>query len=197
MAKRSGADCASWPDLHARQLELFEVLRRNVAHPRVAAVHVLVGEARPVLAFLEQLPWFHRHGCKVHLVETGRRPSFRDYMVRLSVPPLLGRTVVFTNQVCTPSASVQPCPCPYHCPCPCTVVHTDQDIFLTEGWGKLAGLLKPHTALMLSRHHQRVSYDLEPSLAAAGRLTSRGSNPRPSSALSAKLCAVLASAADA
>ena len=33
-------------------------------------------------------------GCKVRLVETGRRPTFRDYMQLLCRPPLLGRIAI-------------------------------------------------------------------------------------------------------
>ena len=86
--QRQGNDCARWPDLHRRQLELIEVLRRNVVHPSVADVHVVVGEAPPVEALLRRLPWWPTHGCKVRLIATGRRPTFRDYMVQLTTPPL-------------------------------------------------------------------------------------------------------------
>lgn len=137
--QRQGNDCARWPDLHKRQLELIEVLRRNVVHPSVADVHVVVGEAPPVEALLQRLPWWKTHGCKVRLIATGRRPTFRDYMVQLTAPPLLGRPVVLTNQ----------------------------DIFLSDGWHRLGALFAPGRALMLSRHHERVAYDPEPSVNAA------------------------------
>lgn len=138
--QRQGNDCARWPDLHRRQLELIEVLRRNVVHPSVADVHVVVGEAPPVEALLRRLPWWPTHGCKVRLIATGRRPTFRDYMVQLTTPPLLGRPVVLTNQ----------------------------DIFLAgTGWQRLGALLTPGRALMLSRHHERVAYDPAPTIDAA------------------------------
>ena len=123
-------------------MELVEVLRRNVMHPSVADVHVIVGEAPPVAAFLQRLPWWRTHGCKVRLVATGRRPTFKDYMTQLTAPPLLGRPVVLTNQ----------------------------DIFLADGWHRLGALLSPGHALMLSRHHERVAYDPSPSVDAAEAL---------------------------
>ena len=93
------------------------MLRRNVINPAVAEVHVLVGEAAPVRSFLKRLPWHERAGCKLHLIETGTRPKFVDYMRQVS-GPLLGRTVVFTNQ----------------------------DVFLADGpWATLPAALPPRT----------------------------------------------------
>ena len=72
LSKRERGDgCAQEDEVRARQLELVEVLRRNVVNPAVAEVHVLVGEAEPVRRFLGHLPWFERIGCKLRLVETG------------------------------------------------------------------------------------------------------------------------------
>ncbi len=65
----SNRNCAQWDELHSRQLELLEVLRRNAAHPAVAEVHVLVGEADPIRSLVQQLPWHARHGCKLRLVQ--------------------------------------------------------------------------------------------------------------------------------
>ena len=130
--------CAWSTEVHARQLELIEVLRRNAAHPAVAEVHVLVGEAEPVRQFLRRLPWHTEHGCKVHLVATGRRPSFRDYLAHVATH-LLGRVVAITNQ----------------------------DVMLDSGpWETLAAVLPPRTALFLSRYHERVVYDVASGVAA-------------------------------
>jgi len=125
-------------EMQARQLELIEVLRRNVVHTAVASVHVLVGEAEPLRRFLSRLPWFERLGCKVHLVETGTRPQFSDYMRQLS-GPLRGRTVAFVNQ----------------------------DIFL-EGprWAEVPQTLGHRQAYFLSRYHTHEQYDVQHGLAA-------------------------------
>lgn len=134
-------DCVTWTQAHARQLELVEVLRRNVVHDAVADVHVLLGEVDPVRRYLARLPWFERHGaCKLRLVEiAGQRPSFKHYMQYISTS-LLGRSVVLVNQ----------------------------DIFLAEGWERLPRMLAPpRTALLLSRYHRRVAYSTRHSAAAA------------------------------
>ena len=132
------AGCAREAEVLSRQLELIEVLRRNVAHPAVSEVHVLVGEAPPVRRFLSRLPWYERHRCKLTLVDTGTRPSFVDYMRHIS-RALLGRTVVLTNQ----------------------------DVMLADGaWASLPHALPARTAFFLSRYHMRVTYDVQHSLAA-------------------------------
>ena len=132
------AGCATQADLRNRQLELIEVLRRNVVHPAVAEVHVLVGEAEPILRFLRRLPWYERLGCKLNLVATGTRPRFRDYVEQVA-GPLRGRTVVFTNQ----------------------------DVLLSEGeWASLPAALPPRSAFFLSRYHSRYQYDVQYSTAA-------------------------------
>ena len=52
LSKRERGDgCAQEDEVRARQLELVEVLRRNVVNPAVAEVHVLVGEAEPVRGY--------------------------------------------------------------------------------------------------------------------------------------------------
>lgn len=136
--RHANGRCTPWSDLQARQLELIEVLRRNVVHAAVAEVHVLVGESAPVQRYLSRLPWYERVGrCKLHLIETQRRPGFRDYMAQLS-GPLLGRTVVFTNQ----------------------------DVLLADGpWASLPTALPPRTAFFLSRYHTRYTYDTQHSSA--------------------------------
>lgn len=132
--------CTTAPELHARQLELVEVLRRNVIHPAVSQVHVLVGEAAPLHRFLGRLPWYARLGCKVQLVETGSRPQFSDYMRQLS-GPLRSQTVVFTNQ----------------------------DVFLAaeSDWAAVPQALGTRQAFFLSRYHRREQYDVQHSLAAS------------------------------
>ena len=135
-ARRGG--CATATEVRARQLELIEVLRRNVIHQAVAEVHVLLGEAEPVRSFVSRLPWYERLGCKLHLVETGTRPSFRTYMQHLS-GPLRGRTVAVLNQ----------------------------DVLIGEGaWGSLPAALPPRSAFFLSRYHTRFPYDVQHSFAA-------------------------------
>ena len=130
--------CAQWDEVHARQMELVEVLRRNLAHPAVQEVHVLVGEVEPVRHFLRRLPWYHRKGCLLNLIGTGTRPKFKDYLAHIGTA-LLGRPVVMTNQ----------------------------DVFLGDGWwDKLPASLPPKTAFLLSRYHQRVTYDTQHSWAA-------------------------------
>eukprot|EP00966_Prymnesium_polylepis_P148795 3437743-Prymnesium_polylepis.1 len=48
-----------------------------------------------------------------------------------------------------------------------TVVLTNQDVFLGDGWwDKLPERLPPQTAFLLSRYHQRITYDTQNSLAA-------------------------------
>lgn len=139
LSKRERGDgCAQEDEVRARQLELVEVLRRNVVNPAVAEVHVLVGEAEPVRRFLGHLPWFERIGCKLRLVETGTRPRFSDYVRQLS-GPLRGRTVAFLNQ----------------------------DVFL-EGanWQSVPHTLGPRAAYFLSRYHTREQYDVQHGLAA-------------------------------
>lgn len=135
----NGGQCAVPAEVQARQLELVEVLRRNVLHKAVHEVHVLVGEAKPVHRFLARLPWYQRLGCKVHLIETRSRPSFDDYMRHIS-GSLLGRAVIFTNQ----------------------------DIFLSEdsAWQSLAHTLGPRAAFFLSRYHTRERYNVQHSIAA-------------------------------
>jgi len=134
--------CLKWADVHARQLELLEVLRRNAMHPAVGEVHVIVGEAEPVQRFLRQLPWYQRRGhAMVHLAEVRKRPSFRTYMEYIS-RHLTGRTVVLTNQ----------------------------DIFLDDGWRGLAQRLPASTAYFVSRYHRRVAYDAHHSVAAGEAL---------------------------
>ena len=140
MQRRGG--CAKEAEVRARQLELIEVLRRNVVHEAVVEVHVLLGEAAPVRKFLARLPWFERHGCKLHLVETGTRPRFVDYMRHLSSKALLGKTVVLTNQ----------------------------DVLLANApWAALPTALPPKTAFFLSRYHTRYQYDTAQSLSAGVR----------------------------
>ena len=131
-------NCARTQEIDARQMELVEVLRRNVLHTAVVRVSVLVGEAEPVRNYLSRLPWFQRHGCAVDLVQTGTRPKFSDFMAYIS-KHLQGRTVAFVNQ----------------------------DVFLGEGWWpRLADSLPPRTAFLLSRYHVRNTYDIQNSLAA-------------------------------
>lgn len=132
--------CTTAPELHARQLELVEVLRRNVIHPAVGQVRVLVGEVAPLRRFLGRLPWYTRLGCKVQLIQTGSRPRFSDYMRQLS-GPLRGQTVAFTNQ----------------------------DVFLAADtdWAAVPRALGPRQAFFLSRYHQREQYDVQHSLAAS------------------------------
>jgi hypothetical protein len=135
------SDCAGRAEVHERQLELIEVLRRNVLHSAVAEVHVVVGEASPVSSFLSRLPWYQRMGCKVRLVETGTRPSFRTYMELIS-GPLLGKTVVLTNQ----------------------------DVFLggsTRMWRAVPHALARRSAFFLSRYHRREEYTVQNSIAAS------------------------------
>ena len=136
--RRVAGQCARESEVRARQLELVEVLRRNVIHPAVAEVHVLLGEDEPVRRFLRRLPWYERLKCKLHLVAIAKRPNFVDYMRHMS-SALLGRTVVFTNQ----------------------------DVMLGEGpWARVPSALPPRTAFFLSRYHLRVQYDVQHSLAA-------------------------------
>lgn len=137
-ARQRLGGCTNPEEFRARQLELVEVLRRNVVNAAVTEVHVLVGEAEPLRRFLSHLPWFERLGCKVHLVETGTRPRFSDYMRHLS-GPLRGRTVAFVNQ----------------------------DVFL-EGarWESVPRTLGRGEAYFLSRYHTREQYDVQHSLAA-------------------------------
>ena len=102
--------CVRLADVHARQLELLEALRRNALHPAVSEVHVLVGEAPPVERLLARLGWYQERGKSVvRLVGVSVRPSFRTYLEYISTS-LRGRTIVLTNQ----------------------------DVFLAGGWGKLA-----------------------------------------------------------
>lgn len=156
--RRGPQVCVRTDELVRRQLELIEVLRRNVLHPAVAEVHVLVAEALPVRALLSRLPWYsgrhprrhsnnsavrlRRGNASVHLVETGERPSFRSYVSYLNAS-LTGRLVVITNQ----------------------------DVFL-EGphWSRIR--LPPKSVYFLSRYHQRVTYhdDAAHAAAAAGAL---------------------------
>jgi len=137
--KRSEGPCVRWNDLHSRQMELFEVLRRNALHAQVAQVHLLVSEAAPIERFLEHLPWHLRHGrSKIRLVQIAGRPTFRTYIEHIS-KNLLNHAVVITNQ----------------------------DIFLDTGWSGAAHALAPRSAFFLSRYHERVEYDVGHSLAAA------------------------------
>lgn len=130
--------CANWDEFHSRTMELTEVLRRNLAHPAVAEVHVLVGEVEPVQDYLVRLPWYQRKSCMLQLVGIHKRPTFSDYMGYVN-SALRGRTVVITNQ----------------------------DVFLGQGWwDKLPSSLPPKTAFLLSRYHQKISYDRQHSLAA-------------------------------
>lgn len=138
-ASQRHGGCASRAEVRARQLELVEVLRRNVMHQAVAEVHVLLGEAEPVREFLRLLPWYENFGCKLHLHGTGTRPSFRTYMQQLS-GPLRGRAVAVLNQ----------------------------DVVIGAGeWAAVPELLPPRSAFFLSRYHTRFAYDVQHSLAAA------------------------------
>ena len=122
-AAGNAAGCARWPEILDRQLELLEVLRRNLEHSSVGEVHVLVGEAEPVHALLERTAWYaRRHRCKLTLVPTRVRPTFRDYLLHAG-RALPGRTVVLANQ----------------------------DIFLGDGWEAMPRTLPPRTAFFLSR----------------------------------------------
>mmetsp|Transcript_2528 Transcript_2528/g.8551 ORF Transcript_2528/g.8551 Transcript_2528/m.8551 type:complete len:375 (-) Transcript_2528:97-1221(-) len=136
--------CVKWVNVHARQLELLEVLRRNVLHAAVSDLHLLVAEAPPVEALLSRLRWYEKRKHMLHVVGIAERPSFRTYLAYAS-RHLVGRTVVFLNQ----------------------------DVYLMpEGrWAELAtsGLPARHT-YFLSRYHRRTDYDVRRSAEAASSL---------------------------
>ena len=146
------APCLQWEQVHARQVELTEVLRRNALHPLVAAVHVLVGETEPVREYLQQLQWYRKlPSCKrVELVPVRGRPTFASYISHASTH-LRGKVVVLVNQ----------------------------DIFLSHGWEQLPTMLAPGEAYVLSRHHEPVAYLAKPGLKALSQmnLTQFGSDP--------------------
>ncbi|KAL3914699.1 MAG: hypothetical protein SGPRY_007536, partial [Prymnesium sp.] len=122
-----------------RSLCRAQVLRRNLLHPAVAELHLLLGEVPPVRSFLRRLPWYPSVACKLSLVSLGQRPRFSHYMRYIS-KELPNRVVVITNQ----------------------------DVFLTDGWwSKLSVSLPPSTAYLLSRYHTRTSYDIRPYYRAA------------------------------
>mmetsp|Transcript_30230 Transcript_30230/g.58344 ORF Transcript_30230/g.58344 Transcript_30230/m.58344 type:complete len:599 (+) Transcript_30230:109-1905(+) len=125
------AACATPGAVAQRQLELIEVLRRNVLHRAVAELHLFVAEKAPVTWLLLKMRWFQHVGRhKVQLVQLSQRPTFADYMRYLG-DRLLGRTVVLVNM----------------------------DVFIAEGWlGTKSPLLPPNTAFFLSRYHRRVDY---------------------------------------
>ena len=144
--------CVQWEQLHARQLELTEVLRRNVLHPLVAEVHVLVGESKPVHEYLQQLPWYRELSpCKrVELVQIRGRPTFASYLAHANTH-LRNRLVVLSNQ----------------------------DVFLADGWESLPAMLLPGEAFVLSRYHAPVAYQAGPGREALTRLnlTQAGAGP--------------------
>ncbi|KAL1505130.1 hypothetical protein AB1Y20_008888 [Prymnesium parvum] len=94
-SRAASPSCVGWAEVHARQAELAEVLRRNLAHAAVAEVHLLLGEVPPVRKFLHAMPW-GRARC-LTLVAIKARPRFSHYLSYMSTA-LLGRTVVLTNQ---------------------------------------------------------------------------------------------------
>ena len=123
---KSKTPCLQWEQVHARQVELTEVLRRNVLHPLMAEVHVLVSETKPVEDYLQQLHWYHTlPPCKrLELVPVQGRPTFASYVSHADAH-LRDRLVVLVNQ----------------------------DIFLADGWERLPKMLAPGEAFVLSRYH--------------------------------------------
>ena len=69
--------CISEAQMRARQLELAEVVRRNLEHPAVTAYHLLVNDASQVQEFFRRLP--HRSGgrARLKLIDMGHTlPTF-------------------------------------------------------------------------------------------------------------------------
>ena len=123
--------CISVAQMRARQLELAEVVRRNLEHPAVSAYHLLVNDASQVQEFFRRLP--HRSGGRagLKLIDMGHTlPTFATYIGYVST--------TLPNQ---------------------PVVILNQDIFL-EGRQWLSLFVPPNQAFALSRYHKRqYAYD--------------------------------------
>ena len=129
--------CISAAQMRARQLELAEVVRRNLEHPAVSAYHLLVNDASEVQEFFRKLPhraaassWGSWGGrARLKLVDMGHTlPTFATYIGYVST--------TLPNQ---------------------TVVILNQDIFL-EGRHWLSLSVPPNQAFALSRYHRRQYY---------------------------------------